>query len=91
MEFGERPEIALARELREELSIAVDLGRELVRPLGGPWSISESMEMRLWFATSIDEPVLAGSHDEIRWVTPDDLYEVNWLDSDRAALPYIFG
>ena len=91
VEADERPDEALRRELREELSIEVELGEELVSPSGGAWPINETMEMRLWFAGITGRDlVLTGSHDEIRWLTASELNDVDWLDADRAVLPHIF-
>ena len=91
VEPGEQPEAALRRELREELSIEVKVGAELVCPSATAWPINETMEMRLWLATIRGaDPVLTGSHDEIRWLTASELHDVPWLDADRAVLPHIF-
>lgn len=83
VEPGERPEAALVRELREELSIDVQLGAELPGPGGRPWPISATYEMRVWFATVVAgaiEPT--DSHDEYRWLTTADAMSVPWLDAD---------
>lgn len=88
---GEQPEDALRRELREELLIGVTLGRELVAPGSARWPISAGLEMRLWLVTvSAGTPTVGDSHDEVRWLSRDNLGSVDWLDSDRAVLPYVF-
>ena len=69
VEVGETPEAALAREIREELGVEINVGAELTSPDGG-WPISEAYALRLYFAT-----VAAGTlhrsedHDELRRLT----------------------
>lgn len=92
VELGEAPQEALRRELREELSIEVELGDELVCPSATAWPINETLVMRLWFAVITDgEPIPTGSHDEVRWLKAEELVGLNWLDADRAVLPILFG
>jgi 8-oxo-dGTP diphosphatase len=87
VEPGEVPTAALHRELDEELQITVDLGGELRHPAGGSWPISAAGELRLWFARiSSGEPLPTGSHDELRWLSGDQLGTVNWLPADRAII-----
>jgi 8-oxo-dGTP diphosphatase len=87
VEAGEDPTAALHRELDEELQITVELGRELRRPAGGAWPISARGELRLWFALiSSGVPTPTGSHDELRWLTGDQLDTVDWLPADRAII-----
>ncbi len=91
VETGERPEDALRRELHEELGIHVTLGNELLTPDSSPWRISDLLEMRLWFAAiASGTPEAKESHDEIRWLDPESLRSVNWLDADIEALDSIF-
>ena len=88
-EVGESPEVALAREIREELSLTIRVVRRLDPATGGRWPISASLEMELWWCTAGDEPLLGDSHDLLRWVDASTLGDVDWLPSDRAALPLI--
>ena len=91
VEAGEVPEDALARELGEELGIAVALGAELVQPERRTWLISEKLEMRLWFvAIAKGEPMPIDSHDKVRWLDAHSLESVDWIDADRQVLPFIF-
>ena len=90
VEPGESPQEALTRELREELGISVDVGAELVEPDRGTWQISKDLEMRLWFVTVGEgDPVAADSHDKLAWLDAGSLESLNWLDTDRQALPQL--
>ncbi len=80
---GETPVEALHRELREELGIAVRLGREVVGPDDGAWRLSPRYTMRLWLAEVTDgEPAPLVEHDELRWLDPGSWLAVPWLDAD---------
>jgi 8-oxo-dGTP diphosphatase len=87
VEPGEDPVTALHRELAEELQVRVRLGVELPGPDRGAWPISETLELRLWFAELVDgAPAPTGSHDELRWLSRDQLDEVAWLPADLAIV-----
>ena len=88
VEPGEDPVAALHRELAEELLVRVRLGAELPGPDEGAWPISDWLELRLWFAELVDgtHPAPTGSHDELRWLSHDQLDEVAWLPADLAMV-----
>lgn len=83
VEQEESPTTALRREIREELSVEITTGSEVVAPDGKPWPISDRYKMRVWFA-EVAEGTLAttDSHDEYRWLTASDSMSVPWLDAD---------
>ncbi len=87
VEEGETPTAALRRELSEELEIEVRLGAEIEAPEGGRWPISTLHEMRTWLAEITGgQPCVTRSHDEVRWLTVDELGGLDWLDADRAIV-----
>lgn len=88
-EAGESAEDALVREISEELGVLVEVGERLDPPPGGRWPISEMLEMELWWCMARDSPAPGDSHDEIRWLTAEDIGTVDWLDADRDALPLV--
>ncbi len=88
VEPGESPEDALHRELVEELSVTVHLGRLIPGPLpGGVWPLDEGRVLRVWTAVVREGgiPRMGAGHDAIRWLTAEDLHEVAWLPADRAV------
>lgn len=83
VEPGEEHLAALHRELGEELGVTVAVGGELPGPDGGAWPITTKHRMRVWFAHVRDGvPQPLEDHDELCWLTADELDDVPWLDGD---------
>jgi len=79
---GESNEDALVRECHEELAIKVRLGRRI----GGDWRLGEYSLLRVWTAEIVQGEPRALEHLELRWLTPDELYDVDWLPGDRPVI-----
>ncbi|RVU19555.1 (deoxy)nucleoside triphosphate pyrophosphohydrolase [Streptomyces antnestii] len=83
VEPGEDPERALVRELREELGI----GAELVERVPGEWPLKPGYVLRVWTARRLSgRPRPLEDHDELRWLGPDEIWSVDWLDQDVPAV-----
>ncbi|MEV7679583.1 (deoxy)nucleoside triphosphate pyrophosphohydrolase [Streptomyces sp. NPDC088341] len=83
LEPGEGPEQALVRELREELGVET----QPVERIPGEWPLKPGYVLQVWMARLLSgEPLPLEDHDELRWLGPDEIHTVDWLDQDRPAV-----
>jgi 8-oxo-dGTP diphosphatase len=89
VEPGEDERAALVREIGEELGVSVVLHRAVVAPDGGTdWPLPGVGVLRVWTARIVGdvEPVPLTDHDRLRWVTPDEAFDVTWLPADGPVV-----
>lgn len=86
VEPGESLRDALHREVTEELCVAIELGAEVAGPVavGGvtAWPLQPGWVMHVRFARITDGSPQLVDHDELRWVSLGELYDVPWLPAD---------
>ena len=82
VEDGESDEQALVRELTEELGVAVAVGERV----GPELDLSGTAVMRVYLATLVSGEPQLNDHDEHRWLSADELYDVPWIPADAPAL-----
>ncbi|MFF4502078.1 (deoxy)nucleoside triphosphate pyrophosphohydrolase [Streptomyces sp. NPDC001401] len=85
VEQGEPPDAALVRELREELGVDT----EAVARVPGEWPLKPPYVLQVWTARlrpGSADPKPLQDHDDLRWLTPDELWDVPWLDQDVPAV-----
>ncbi|APY86555.1 (deoxy)nucleoside triphosphate pyrophosphohydrolase [Streptomyces alfalfae] len=83
VEPGESCEGALVRELREELGVEAVAGERVP----GEWPLAKGYALRVWTARLVSgEPEPLEDHDALRWLTPDEVWTVDWLAADVPAV-----
>ena len=79
VEPGEAPEVAAAREIREELGCGI----EVTGWLEGSSPVREDLVLRVATARLVDGDPVPLEHDAVRWWPLDRLGEVAWVEADR--------
>ena len=87
LEPGESPEQALRREISEELSVDVRVDKFVARGT----HIHPQLEVILdvYICHLSDGEPTAEEHDELRWLSPNDLGELDWAEADLPAVAAI--
>jgi len=79
---GETDQEALIRECQEELGVVVEVGERV----GGDWPLRDGLVLRVWFATVVSGTPIAKEHMALRWLGPDELFDVPWLPGDLPVV-----
>lgn len=85
IEPGESPEVALRRELQEELNVDVTVGPFVDRSLSDVGSVR--IELSCYAAEfEGDDPVSSSDHDAMQWVPLTELSSLQWAPGDVPLL-----
>ena len=87
IEAGEAPEEALRREIREELDTDIEVGGLITTIEYDYPSFHLSMDC-FWAQVKSGELVLKEA-EAARWLTREELYDVQWLPADLSLIEMI--
>lgn len=80
MEPGETPQEALARELKEELAVDVNVG-EFLCTVDYDYPTFH-LTMHCFYCSVIDGELTLLEHEASKWLKMTELHSVNWLPAD---------
>ena len=87
MEERETEQEALVREIKEELSADIHVGKLLVTV---EWDYPEfHLTMHCFMCTLSHDAMHLNEHEAAKWLNMTTLHSVKWLPADEALLPVI--
>lgn len=84
MEAGETPEAALKREIREELSAEISVGR-LLGTVEHDYPAFH-LTMHCYLCSLLSEALRLNEHEAARWLAKEELGGVRWLPADLQLI-----
>lgn len=87
IEAGETPEIALVREIQEELDTTIEVG-SLVDIVEYDYPTFH-LRMHCYWCKIISGKLILKEHASSRWLDKSHLHDVNWLPADLSLIEKI--
>ena len=84
IEVGESHEVALAREIQEELGITIEVGKNVENTYYEYDTFT--IQLISYFATILSGELNATEHAELKWMTPEKLLTLDWAPADIPAV-----
>jgi len=87
IEPGEKPEEALVREIREELSTEISVDKFLYTV---DWDYPKfHLTMHCFMCSLVTEALHLNEHEAAKWLDKGEIHSVKWLPADEILLPLI--
>ena len=87
IEPGEKPEEALVREIREELSTEISVDKFLYTV---DWDYPKfHLTMHCFMCSLVTEALHLNEHEAAKWLDKSEIHSVKWLPADEILLPLI--
>ena len=88
LEEGETNQEALARELKEELDIEVNIG-DFFYQIEHDYP-DFHLSMALYECQLISKEIKMNVHKEMKWLLPKDIMDLDWAEADFPAVELIY-
>ena len=80
IEVGETPQQALIREIQEELTVKIKVGK-LIDTIEYDYP-KFHLNMKCFLCVIVDGDIILKEAEDSKWLNKDELYGVNWLPAD---------
>ena len=87
IEVGETPQQALIREIQEELTVKVKVGK-LIDTIDYDYP-KFHLNMKCFLCVIVDGDIILKEAEDSKWLNKDELYGVNWLPADITLIDKI--
>ena len=85
IEVGETPQQALIREIQEELTVKIKVGK-LIDTIEYDYP---KFHMKCFLCVIVDGDIILKEAEDSKWLNKDELYGVNWLPADITLIDKI--
>lgn len=89
IELGEKPEDALVREIKEELDTEIIIEKHIYT-IEYDYSTFH-LSMRCYICSVLEGELELKEHAAARWLTKEQLHDVDWLPADIELIPLLEG
>lgn len=87
IEVGETPQQALIREIQEELTVKIKVGK-LIDTIEYDYP-KFHLNMKCFFCVIVYGDIILKEAEDSKWLNKDELYGVNWLPADITLIDKI--
>lgn len=87
IESGESKQVALKREISEELECTIEVGPEVVTTLHE--SEHGSVTLTTFYCTIVEGTPRLTEHSSLTWLRPEELDTLEWTPADLASVAQI--
>ena len=87
IEVGETPQQALIREIQEELTVKIKVGK-LIDTIEYDYP-KFHLNMKCFSCVIVDGDIILKEAEDSKWLNKDELYGVNWLPADITLIDKI--
>lgn len=87
IEVGETPQQALIREIQEELTVKIKVGK-LIDTIEYDYP-KFHLSMKCFLCVIVDGDIVLQEAEDAKWLNKDELYSVNWLPADITLIDKI--